>query len=238
LAEWWPLLSAPEEYAEEAVFYQNTLTEASNIEIRTLLELGSGGGNNASYLKKRFQLTLVDLSPEMIEVSRQLNPGCEHLTGDMRSVRLNREFDAVFVHDAVSYITSIGDLRATLETAFLHCRCGGAVLLAPDVTTETFTPYTSHGGHDGESRSLRYLEWVWDPDPDDKTYQLFMVYTLREKGKEPRVESETHLLGLFQQDEWLMLMKEAGFVPKAVSFDPGCGDNVGTCVFAGVKPAG
>ena len=40
----------------------------------TLLELGSGGGNNASFLKMRFDMTLVDLSPGMLEVSRAALP--------------------------------------------------------------------------------------------------------------------------------------------------------------------
>ncbi len=35
------------------------------------------------------------------DTSRELNPDCEHVLGDMRTLRLGRTFDAVFVHDAV-----------------------------------------------------------------------------------------------------------------------------------------
>ena len=42
-------------------------------------------------------MTLVDLSDGMLAVSRQLNPECEHHLGDMRTVRLGRTFDAVWV---------------------------------------------------------------------------------------------------------------------------------------------
>ena len=90
LAEWWPVLSAPEDYAEEALFYQRALLSACTVTPRSLLELGSGGGNNASHLKRRFQMTLVDLSPGMLRVSQELNPECEHLQGDMRTARLGR----------------------------------------------------------------------------------------------------------------------------------------------------
>ncbi|MEA2702730.1 MAG: hypothetical protein QOD63_675, partial [Actinomycetota bacterium] len=68
-----------------------------------MLELGSGGGHNAVHLVADFAMTLVDLSDQMLDVSRRLNPGCEHVVGDMRTVRLGRSFDAVFVHDAVDY---------------------------------------------------------------------------------------------------------------------------------------
>ena len=62
LAAWWPLLSAPADYAEEAAFYRQLLDEAIAPPARTLLELGSGGGNNASHLKAHFDMTLVDRS--------------------------------------------------------------------------------------------------------------------------------------------------------------------------------
>src|SRR6185295_7097869 len=93
LAQWWPLLSDPADYVEEAAFFQAQLLAACDGSPRTMLELGSGGGNNASHLKTRFVMTLVDRSPGMLAVSRALNPECEHVEGDMRTVRLGREFD-------------------------------------------------------------------------------------------------------------------------------------------------
>ena len=106
LAEWWPLLSAPEDYAEEAAEYERILVETADGDVTTVIELGSGGGNTASHLKRRFRMALVDRSSGMLSVSRALNPECEHVEGDMRTVRLDRTFDAVFVHDAVAYLTT------------------------------------------------------------------------------------------------------------------------------------
>ena len=131
-APWFHLLTDPAEYAEDAQFYGDALVEACDGPLLTLLELGSGGGNVASHLKQRFALTLVDLSPEMLKLSKSINPDAEHLAGDMRSVRLGREFDAVLIHDAISYITTDADLRRTIETAFVHLRPGGAAIFAPD----------------------------------------------------------------------------------------------------------
>lgn len=111
LAPWWPLFSAVEDYEEEAAFAADLLRSAE-IEVREVLELGSGGGHNASYLKAQFDMTLVDLSPDMLRVSQAANPELEHVVGDMRDVRLGRTFDAVFVHDAVAYMTSRDDLSA------------------------------------------------------------------------------------------------------------------------------
>ena len=49
LAEWFYLLTAPAEYAEEAEFYTKQLIAACDRPPNTVLELGSGGGNNAWY---------------------------------------------------------------------------------------------------------------------------------------------------------------------------------------------
>ena len=219
LAEWWPLLSAPEEYEEEAAFYANALVAACIEPPATVLELGSGGGNNASFMKRRFAMTLVEPSPGMLAVSRRLNPDCEHVQGDMRSVRLARTFDAVFVHDAVAYMTTEDDLRAAIGTAFEHCRPGGAALFAPDYLTETFTPSTECGGHDGDGRAMRYLEWVWDPNPTDQTYVADYTCVMRDRDGSVRVEHDRHIEGLFPRSLWLRLLREAGFEPSVVPFD-------------------
>lgn len=218
LARWWPLLSSPDEYLEEAAFWRRLLKEAGDAPPRTVLELGSGGGNNASHLKADFQLTLVDLSPGMLNVSQKLNPECEHHLGDMRTVRLQREFDAVFVHDAVMYMTSEADLRQAMQTAHAHCRPGGGAIFAPDYVKETFRAGTDHGGCDGPDRGLRFLEWVFDPDPNDTTYLVDYAYLLRE-GTETRVEHDRHVEGLFSREDWLRWLSEAGFAARVVQLE-------------------
>ena len=216
LAEWWPLVSPPADYEEEAAFAATLLASAS-IPVRDVLELGSGGGHNAVHLKDRFTLTLVDVSDEMLAVSRRLNPECEHIEGDMRSVRLGRTFDAVFLHDAVDYMTTEDDLRAATETAFVHCRPGGAAVIIPDHLREDFVEDADHGGSDGDDgRAVRYLEWAWDPDPGDTWIQVEYVFLLREADGSVRVVHEPHRTGLHARETWLRLLSETGFSPEVV----------------------
>lgn len=219
LANWWPLLSTPADYAEEAAFFHQILRNAGPYPLQTLLELGSGGGNNASHLKAHYQMTLVDPAPGMLAVSQALNPECEHIRDDMRAVRLDRQFDAVFIHDAIMYMTTEADLRAALATAYVHCRPGGVALFVPDYVRETFSPSTEHGGHDGEQRALRYLAWSYDPDEQDTTYVTDYVYLLREGTDQVRVEYDRHIEGLFARAEWLKWLEETGFETRVV-IDP------------------
>lgn len=219
LADWWPLLSAPEDYAEEAALFVDLLREWSQGSPASVLELGSGGGNNAFHMKGAFdQVTLVDRAEGMLRVSRRLNPDCAHVVGDMRSVRLGRTFDVVFVHDAVVYATTPSDLAAVMVTAREHLRPGGVALLVPDFVRETFRPGTSSGGRDAGERGLRYLAWTWDPDPDDTSYLVDYAFLVREGDQTPRVFQERHEEGLFSRGEWLQSLRESGLQPHHVPF--------------------
>ncbi len=220
LAAWWPLLSAPADYEEEASHYLGVLEDHCGAPRSSLLELGSGGGNNASWMKSAFEhVTLVDLSPGMLDVSRALNPDCEHALGDMRSVRLGRVFDCVFVHDAICYMTTPDDLARAMDTARIHCRPGGAALFAPDFVRENFTPGADHGGHDApDGRGLRFLEWSWDPDPADTTYVADYAFLLREADGATRVLHDRHVEGLFREADWLRLLAAAGFEARALRY--------------------
>lgn len=211
LAEWWPIFSAPEEYREEAAFFARALTESCDPAPRSVLELGSGGGNNASHLKARFAMTLVDLSPDMLAVSRALNPECKHLEGDIRAVRLGRTFDAVFVHDAICHMTTEADLRAVMETAFVHLRPGGVALFAPDFVRETFVENTDHGGNDTDRGSVRFLQWTTDPDSHDTTYLVDFAILIRDQQGQTRLVHDRHTYGLFARAKWRRLMREVGF---------------------------
>jgi len=210
-ASWWRLLSADADYAPEAAFARERLVSACESPPKTLLELGCGGGNNASHLKAHFEMTLTDLSPQMLAVSRALNPECEHIEGDMRTLRLGRVFDAVFVHDAVGYMTTEDDLRRAIETAHVHCREGGVALFMPDFVKEIFRPGTRHGGNDDGIRGMRYLEWDFDPDPSDTTYLTHFAYLLREEDGSVRLEHDLHTMGIFPRGVWLRLLEETGF---------------------------
>ncbi len=218
LAPWWPLLSAPGDYIEEAGIFLATLRRALGRAPTSLLELGSGGGNNASHMKRHARLTLVDGAPAMLRVSRRLNPECEHHRGDMRSIRLGRTFDGVFVHDAASYLRTERDVAATARTAAAHLEPGGVALLVPDWTEESFRPSTSAGGHDGGSRSLRYLAWTRDPRPGDGACVTDYAFLLRTGRGAPRVVAESHRLGLFPRAVWLDALREAGFRARALRF--------------------
>lgn len=230
LAPWYPLLTPVEDYEEEAAHALSLLRQHATGPLQTLLELGAGAGHLAWHWKGTLQRTLTDLSPEMLALSQERNPDCEHVQGDMRALRLGRTFDAVLVHDAIVYMTTEEDLRAALQTAFVHVSPGGLALFLPDFVRESFEPSTDQGGSDGPGRSLRYLEWMTDPDPDDTTYTVDYALLLREADGSVQVHHDRHIEGLFPQQTWLELLGSVGFQASA-QVDPW-----DRRVFVGLRP--
>ncbi len=217
LAGWWPLISPAAEYGGDAAMLSAVFASAS-APVRTILDLGCGGGHVALHLKDGRSMTLVDLSAPMLTMSRQLNPDCEHAQGDMRTIRLGRVFDAVLVHDAVDYVTSQEDLRLVIGTAFAHCRPGGLAVFAPDHTAETFRAGTGGGGgHDGSGRQAAFTERTSDPDRADDWILAEYEFTLREAQGAVRVVREAHRLGAFRRATWLRLLEEAGFTASCAT---------------------
>ena len=197
-----------------------------------------GGGHNLSHLTADFDATAVDLSPCMLEISRSLNPDVDHYLGDMRTVRLGRKFDAVLIHDAVSYMLNEDDLRAAFATARAHLRRdGGLLLAAPDLVRDTFRSgkvlhWSGRPPLQPGDTEVRVEERLSDPDPADTTVESLFIYTITENGVK-RVERDVHVSGLFPIATWIALMKEAGFEVEALPL-PGDGDGCGEHLFRGV----
>jgi SAM-dependent methyltransferase len=222
LAGWWPLISPPTEYAGDAAVIERAFADAAH-PVRTLLDLGSGGGHVSRHLHRDRSVTLVDISADMLAVSQRLNPDCRHVLGDMRTIRLGQLFDAVLVHDAVDYVTSQEDLALVVGTAAAHCRPGGIAVFAPDHTAETFRPGSgAGGGHDGTGRQASFTERTTDPDPADDWILAEYEFTLRDADGTVTVVPEAHRLGSFGRTTWLRLLTAAKFTAQVCPL-PGSG---------------
>jgi len=220
LAAFWPLLSPPSAYEDEAKTLLPWLLAAADAPPSTLLELGSGAGSLASHFTSRLDVVLCDRSTDMLAMSRALNPAAEHVPGDMRTLRLGRTFDLVLVHDAVMYATTPDDVRATLATAAAHCRPGGGVMVVPDFVAETFEPDENEGeAGAADGRTLHYVERKSAPAPGASSYAMTWQFTLRDADGTVHAWTEHEHYGLFPRRSWREWIDEAG-IEARVRRDP------------------
>ena len=232
LAYLWPMFSPPEDYADDADHWRQALRDRLGPGRHSVLELGSGGGHTLSHLTEDFDMTGVDLSERMLTLSKELNPNVNHHVGDMRSVRLGETFDAVAIHDAVCYLLSEKDLRATFATARAHLNPGGILLLTPDYLKESFAgPRVLHWICHQAEPQFTVIEYCHDPDPEDSIIESVFFFILQEETG-LRIEQDRHITGLFSADTWLELLDEAGFDGELIGL-PGYQGGYGGHLFAG-----
>jgi SAM-dependent methyltransferase len=132
---YYDLLYADKDYKSEAEYVAHRL-RASNPQVQTILELGSGTGRHGRLLAEMgFKVHGVEKSSDMASITRSVegtidNQGsftCD--IGDLRLFRLARTFDAVVsLFHVISYQTTDEDLGAAFATAGEHLEAGGLFL--------------------------------------------------------------------------------------------------------------
>jgi len=207
----WPIISAPSNYLAETASIAEAIRGFATNETATLFNLGCGGGHHDSGLKRYFEVVGVDLSEVMLSLARKLNPEVEYEAGDMRAIRLNRVFDVVTMFDAVNHMTSEEDLFACFQTGAAHLRQGGVLVTIPEVTAESgIQNQTFCSTHRHEDLEVTFAENHYDPDPEDTTFELTLVFLIRQ-GHELSIETDRHTCGVFPRATWWRLLQEAGF---------------------------
>jgi SAM-dependent methyltransferase len=136
-ARYYDLLYRDKDYAAEADFVADLIrTHAPRA--HTLLELGCGTGRHAELLARQaFATHGVDLSEGMLadaerrrgNLSDELRERLAFSRGDVRGLRLGRQFDAVIsLFHVMSYMTKPQDLERAFATARAHLAPGGIFL--------------------------------------------------------------------------------------------------------------
>jgi ubiquinone/menaquinone biosynthesis C-methylase UbiE len=211
------LLADPAEYEEEVKVYIDLINSISENPPRTLLHLGCGAGGHDRIFKRNFTVTGVDLSLGMLNKARIANPDIEYLEDDMRTLRLNRQFDAVAIPDSIDYMVSLDDLRQSIKTAVEHLKTGG-VLLVVGKTEETFqnNNFAYTGEKDDVHVTLFENNYINPFSPN--SYEITMVYLIRQRGK-LTTYTEHSVAGLFAQVTWDKLFEDAGLSMRKNTLD-------------------
>ena len=212
--EW---LANPVDYEEEVLAYVDLIKRKATEPLRTLLHLGSGAGGHDWIFKRYFTVTGVDISLGMLSKARITHPDIEYLEGDMRTLRLNRQFDVVAIPDSIDYMASWDDLQQAIQTAVKHLKTGGVLLLVAK-TRESFqnNNFAYTGEKDGIHVTLLENNYINPFRPN--TYEATFMYLIRQKG-ELIIHTEQQVLGLFSQAIWEEAFMNAGITMQKTNLD-------------------
>jgi len=211
LAWLWPIWENLEVYRDESELFAGLIKRHAKIEVRTLLDMGCGGGKNTFHLKRHFDVTGIDISRPMLANARKLNPECKFRFADMRDFDLKRQFDSVLANDATAYMTTRRDLLKAFKAAYRHLKAGGVMITNPEECRESFKQNeTAIWKAKTDDMDVTFIENQYDPDPKDGTYEKTLLYLIRKKGN-LRIEHDSHVCGLFKLGAWRESLRKAGF---------------------------
>jgi len=211
LAWLWPIWEDVEVYREESELFARLIRKHAKIKVRTLLDMGCGGGKNTFHLKRHFKVTGIDISRPMLGNAKKLNPESEFRLADMRDFDLKGQFDSVFINDAITYMTTKRDLFKVFKAAYKHLKPGGVMITHPDEVKERFKQdETNIWTSRRDDMDITFIENQYDPNPKDDTFEKTLVYLIRKKGK-LRVEHDSHVCGLFAIEIWRNSLQRSGF---------------------------
>lgn len=135
-ADQYDMLYGDKDYETECDMLEEVFRRYAQGPVHTILDLGCGTGNHAIPLARRgYHITGIDRSVEMLNHAQQkveanLKSGPFHLPnfvqGDVRSVDLGQQFDAVLMMFAVlGYQLTNEDVLAALRTIHRHLKPDG-----------------------------------------------------------------------------------------------------------------
>lgn len=210
-------LYADKDYDAECDLLEG-LFRGSGVAVRTVLDLGCGTGAHAVRLAQRgFEVVGVDLSDDMLRAARRRagHAGSNTATfvqGDIRSIRLGRQFDAVICMFAVlGYQTTDVDVAQALDTVRSHLAPGGPFVfdvwygpaveaIGPSVRSKVVTT--------AEGEVERQASAVLQPESHLCTVSYRLIS--RPPGMPEGVTHEVHRMRYFFRDELELFLGAAG----------------------------
>jgi SAM-dependent methyltransferase len=231
LAKYYDFIYQFRDYRKEVRVLKDIIRRNKRIQGTSLLDVGCGTGKHIQELRDEFDCTGIDYSEAMLEQARRNASGIEFRQADMEDFDLGREFDVILcLGSGIGYVRTYPRLARTLRNFAGHLHAGGVAIIEPWFSKPAWKKGSVHV-RTCESDDLKIARVGFsDLRGSDSVYDERIV--VAEKGKGISYYRDRQVMGLFDREEFLRLMREAGFRPRYLkkSLAPGRGLYVGVRV--------
>jgi ubiquinone/menaquinone biosynthesis C-methylase UbiE len=217
------------DYSAEAKKICALIKRYQESEGNSLLDLACGTGNHIGCLQDVFELEGLDNSREMVDIARQKFPNFRFHLADMVDFEIDHRFDVITcLFSAIGYTATVPQLTKALNTIYRHIKPGGVTIIEPWFAPGVLENGTPHAVFVDEPE-LKIARMNVNRMEENISYLDFHYLVATPRGVE--VFCETHLLGLFTDEEYQQAFRTAGF---EVFHDPEGLDGRG--LYIGVRP--
>jgi ubiquinone/menaquinone biosynthesis C-methylase UbiE len=109
------------------------------------LDVACGTGRHLEYLKERYEIEGLDISPELLAMARQRHPDVRFHHADMMAFDLGKTFDIVTcLFSSIGYVKTLENLSRAVACMARHLTPGGIMVIEPWFTPSVWRPGTVH----------------------------------------------------------------------------------------------
>jgi SAM-dependent methyltransferase len=228
LAKYYDLLYSGKDYDRESRTIADLIKRYKESAGNSLLDVGCGTGRHIQGLATWFDCVGLDASEEMLEQARRNAKGVEFIRGDMVDFDLGRKFDVVLcLFSSIGYVKTYPRLARTLRNFAKHLEDGGVMIVEPWLTRATAKDGYMHVLVQGDD-SLKVVR-VDITRVRGNLSILDERIVVADRAKGMATYNDHMAMGLFEKEEFLRLMREAGLKARFLkrSLAPGRGLYVG-----------
>lgn len=197
-------------YAREARLLRREIETRGRSRGKELLDVGCGTGHHIEYLRRWFQCTGLDASPEMLKVARKRLPGIPLVRGRMESFDLGHQFDAVIcMFGALGYTRTLAGMRKAIRCMADHVKPGGVLIIQPWLEPQVWK--VGRLAIRTVEAPGQIITRVTSPLPAGRRTSRFEMQYLIARSRRPIQHAvEIHELGLFRRADIQAAIRREG----------------------------
>jgi SAM-dependent methyltransferase len=201
-------LAQGKDYSAEAQKIISLIRKFIKADPISVLDVGCGTGNHIGPLQEMFEIEGLDNSDAMIEIARKKFPGIKFHLADMTDFEIASSFDVITcLFSAIGYVNTYARLLQTLKTIDKHLIPGGLTIIEPWFGPGILDTGKVHAVYVDEPE-LKIARMNINRIENKISYLDFHYLVATPEGIENY--NETHLLGIFTDDEYQEAFTQAG----------------------------
>jgi ubiquinone/menaquinone biosynthesis C-methylase UbiE len=213
LAKYYDLIYSFKDFSKESREITGLISKYKKRNGKDLLEVACGTGEHLKYLKKKYHCVGVDLNQGMLDVAKKKVKGVKFQKANMINFKLNKKFDIITcLFSSIGYVKTKDNLRKSINNFSKHLKPNGLLLIEPWFTKQKYRPGFPHMTT-YQDDNIKLARCVVS-EVKGNVSVMDMNYLVAEKNKKVKHFIDRHEMGMFNKDDTLKIMRDAGFKVK------------------------